>query len=57
MFTFFYAAIFAGRVPTPSPSIFLKDLLVFKITEKHWIYYNFFISYVLRGNTVFAKTF
>ena len=54
---FFYAAIFAGRVPTPSLSIFLKDLSVLKMTEKRSISYLFFISYVLCGNTVFAKTF
>ena len=38
---FSYAAIFACRMPTPSLWIFLKDLSVFKITEKCSIYYYF----------------
>ena len=43
MFTIFYAAIFACRMPTPSLWIFLKDLSVFKITEKCSICYHFFL--------------
>ena len=41
MFTFLHATIFACRIPAPSLWIFLKDLSVFKITEKCSIYYYF----------------
>ena len=41
MFTFLHATIFACRIPAPSLWIFLKDLSVFKITEKCSIYYFF----------------
>ena len=50
MFTFFYAAIFACRIPSPSLQIFSKylsvwafseDLSVFKIAEKCSNYYHF----------------
>ena len=41
MFTFLHATIFAYRIPAPSLWIFLKDLSVFKITEKCSIYYYF----------------
>ena len=54
---FFLCSYFCGQSAYAVTIDILKDLLVFKITEKHWIYYHFFISYVLRGNTVFAKTF
>ena len=40
-FTFLHATIFACRIPAPSLWIFLKDLSVFKITEKCSIYYYF----------------
>ena len=43
MFIIFYAAIFSCRMPMPLLSIFLKDLSVFKITEKCSIYYLFFL--------------
>ena len=41
MFTFLHATIFACRIPAPALWIFLKDLSVFKITEKCSIYYYF----------------
>ena len=41
MFTFLHATIFACRIPAPSLWIFLKDLSIFKITEKCSIYYYF----------------
>ena len=57
MCTIYYVAIFECRMPTPSLWIFLKDLSVFKITEKCSIHNHFVILYVLLSNTVFAKTF
>ena len=53
VFTFLHAAIFACRIPAPS----LWILISF---QNNWKIFNlllFFISYVLRGNTVFVKTF
>ena len=45
MCTIYYAAIFECRMPTPSLWIFLKDLSVFKITEKCSICYHFFFLF------------
>ena len=57
MLTFFYAVIFPCRIPSPSLRIIFKRPISFQNNWKLLNLLSFFISHVLLGNTVFAKTF